>query len=92
MAPMGAAAPMPADGAETISFGLNPLVAAAAPLLQLLGRLRTTYSQPNVDDLRERTIQQVRSFEREARDSGVPMRAIARRRTTRCAPASTTWC
>ena len=27
----------PTDGAETISFGLNPLVAAAAPLLQLLG-------------------------------------------------------
>ena len=64
---------LPSDGAETISFGLNPLTVAAAPLLQLLGRLRTTYSQPNVDDLRERTIQQIRSFEREARDSSVPM-------------------
>jgi type VI secretion system protein ImpK len=74
-APM-AAAPLPAEGAETISFGLNPLVAAAAPLLQLLGRLRTTYSQPNVDDLRERAIQQVRAFERQARDSGVPLEQL----------------
>ncbi len=73
-APM-AAAPM-AEGGETISFGLNPLISAAAPLLQLLGRLRTTYSQPNVDDLRERTIQQVRTFEREARDAGVPLEQL----------------
>lgn len=64
---------MPADGAETISFGLNPLIAAAAPLLQLLARLRSTYSQPNVDDLRERTIRQIRTFESAARDGGVPM-------------------
>ena len=71
--PVQPAMAMPAEGAETISFGLNPLTIAAAPLLQLLGRLRTTYSQPNVDDLRERTIQQMRSFEREARDAGVPM-------------------
>ncbi len=66
-------AAVPADGAERISFGLNPLVAAAAPLLQLLGRLRNTYAQPNVDDLRERTVQQVRAFEQAARDGGVPM-------------------
>jgi type VI secretion system protein ImpK len=61
------------DGAEKISFGLNPLVAAAAPLLQLLGRLRVTYSQPNPGDLRERAMQQMRAFEQAARDAGVPM-------------------
>jgi type VI secretion system protein ImpK len=68
-------APMPAQvvsGAETIQFGLNPLIIAAAPLLQLLGRLRTTLSAPNVDDLRERTVRQVRQFETAARDGGVP--------------------
>ncbi len=81
----GRGAPMPADGAETISFGLNPLVAAAAPLLQLLGRLRTTYSQPNVDDLRERTIQQVRTFERHARDAGVPREQLAPAHYALCA-------
>jgi type VI secretion system protein ImpK len=75
-APMQPTAPLPAEGAETISFGLNPLVSAAAPLLQLLGRLRTTYSQPNVEDLRERSIQQVRTFERQARDASVPMEQL----------------
>jgi len=80
-----AAAPMPAEGAETISFGLNPLVAAAAPLLQLLGRLRTTYSQPNVDELRERAIQQVRAFETQARDSGVPREQLAPAHYALCA-------
>jgi type VI secretion system protein ImpK len=68
-------APMPAassGGAETIQFGLNPLIIAAAPLLQLLGRLRTTVTAPNVDDLRERTVRQVRQFEQMARDGGVP--------------------
>jgi type VI secretion system protein ImpK len=65
------AAPV-SGGAETIQFGLNPLIIAAAPLLQLLGRLRTTLSAPNVDDLRERTVRQMRQFEATARDTGVP--------------------
>jgi len=66
-------APPPAgSGAETIQFGLNPLIIAAAPLLQLLGRLRMTLSAPNVEDLRERTVRQVRQFETAARDGGVP--------------------
>ena len=68
-----AAAPIAAEGAEHITFGLNPLVVAAAPLLQLLGRLRNTYSQPDPGELRERAIQQVRAFEQAARDGGVPM-------------------
>ena len=67
------AAPITGDGAETIAFGLNALIAASAPLLQLLGRLRNTYSQPNAGELRERAIQQIRSFEQAARDSGVPV-------------------
>ncbi len=65
--------PVAADSGEKISFGLNPLVEAAAPLLQLLGRLRNTYSPPNPGELRERAMQQIRAFEQEARDGGVPM-------------------
>ncbi len=71
--PARGAASIPIDGAETISFGLNPLIEAAAPLLQLLGRLRNTYSQPDPGDLRERAIQQIRAFEQASRDGGVPM-------------------
>jgi type VI secretion system protein ImpK len=59
-------------GAETIQFGLNPLIIAASPLLQLLGRLRTTLSAPNVDDLQQRTVRQMRQFEASAREAGVP--------------------
>jgi type VI secretion system protein ImpK len=69
-APPSAAGPI-AGGAETIRFGLNPLIIAAAPLLQLLGRLRLTVSAPNVEDLRERTVRQMRQFEQAARDGGV---------------------
>jgi type VI secretion system protein ImpK len=72
-APRAQAAPINADGAEKISFGLNPLIEAAAPLLQLLGRLRNTFSQPDPSELRERAIQQIRAFEQAARDTGVPM-------------------
>jgi type VI secretion system protein ImpK len=71
--PAGPAAPPPGEGAERISFGLSPLIEAAAPLLQLLGRLRNTLRQPDPGDLRERAIQQVRAFEQAARDGGVPM-------------------
>ncbi len=71
--PPRAAAPIPAEGAERIIFGLNPLIEAAAPLLQLLGRLRNTYSQPDPGELRERAIQQIRAFEQAARDANVPL-------------------
>src|SRR6476661_9772527 len=72
-APRAQAAPITADGAEKISFGLNPLIEAAAPLLQLRSRLRNTFSQPDPGELRERAIQQIRAFEQAARDTGVPM-------------------
>ncbi len=68
-----AAMAAPSDGAERISFGLNPLIEAAAPLLQLLGRLRNTYTQPDAADLRERAIQQLRVFEQASRDGGVAL-------------------
>jgi type VI secretion system protein ImpK len=71
--PTRAAPPAPAEGAETVTFGLDPLIVAAAPLLHLIGRLRNTYTQPDPGELRERAIQQVRVFERAARDAGVPM-------------------
>ena len=73
LAPAPQAAAPSAGGTEKIDFGLNPLIQAAAPLLQLLGRLRNTYSQPDPGELRERTIQQIRAFEQSARDAGVPM-------------------
>src|SRR5215472_11774371 len=70
--------PLPpvADGAESAAPGLSPLVAAAAPLLQLLGRLRNTRNQPDPGDLRERALGAMRHFEQRARDLGIPIEQV----------------
>src|SRR5262249_30203475 len=50
---------------ESVAMGVNPLIAAAAPLLQLLARLRNTAGQPDPADLRERAVRAMRSFEQQ---------------------------
>ena len=76
---------MSADGAETIDFGLNPLIAAAGALLQLMGRLRTTYTQPNALEVRDRALREVRVFEQAARDAGVTPDHLDKGRFALCA-------
>jgi type VI secretion system protein ImpK len=62
----------PADGAEAPPrIGVNPLAAAAAPLLDLVGRLRNTARPPDSGDLRERAIAALRQFEQDARPTGL---------------------
>ena len=65
-----------AEGTENIAVGGDALAAAAAPLLQLMARLRNTLTPPDTGDLRERTVQQIKVFEREARDKGVPLEQL----------------
>jgi len=62
-----------AEGTESISIGSDALTAAAAPLLQLMARLRNTASPPDSGDLYQRTVQQIRVFEQETRDKGIPL-------------------
>ncbi len=73
-------APRPAaTGPETVqnlAVGATPLIAAAAPLLQLMARLRNTARAPDTHELRERTVREVRAFEQRARDAGVPMEQL----------------
>ena len=57
--------------------GLNPLVRAANPLLDLVVPLRHTTQPPDLGQLRERLAQAIRTFETEARDAGVPVESIA---------------
>ncbi|MBV8525374.1 MAG: type IVB secretion system protein IcmH/DotU, partial [Acetobacteraceae bacterium] len=57
---------------ETIASGVSPLAAAAAPLLQLLARLRNVARPPDPGELRQRALNAVRAFERKATESGVP--------------------
>jgi len=71
-----AAAAAPAEGTEDIAVGGDVLLAAAAPLLQLMARLRNTANAPDSEDLYQRTVRQIRSFEQEARDKGLPMEQV----------------
>lgn len=67
------AMPAPSSGgAETLNIGSTPLLAAAAPLLQLLARLRNTLAQPDAGDLRERAARALREFEVASRNAGIP--------------------
>jgi type VI secretion system protein ImpK len=85
-----------ADEIETISFGINPLIVAAAPLLQLIGRLRTAVTSPHIEPLREWTADQMRRFETVAREGGVPNEQLQPAHYALCAAIddvvqSTTW-
>jgi type VI secretion system protein ImpK len=61
-------APEAADGPT--GFGA-PLLDAAAPLLQLLARLRNTLTPPQAGDLHERTVREIRAFEQRAEAAGI---------------------
>ena len=52
------------------SFG-TPLLDAAAPLLQLLARLRNTLTPPQAGDLHDRTVREIRAFEQRADAAGI---------------------
>jgi type VI secretion system protein ImpK len=64
-------APLAAALSEFSGRGLNPLVQAASPLLILMGRLRTSLSQPDIGGLRRQALEQIREFEERARAAGV---------------------
>ena len=75
--PEGPAPVAEAEAVEGVAAGgISPLAQAAAPLLQLLARLRNTMSQPDPGDLRERAVREVRLFESRARDAGVPLEQL----------------
>jgi len=64
------------DTVQSTAIGVNPLVAAAGPLLQLMARLRNTLTQPDPGELRERAVSAMRSFEQRARELEVPMEQL----------------
>jgi type VI secretion system protein ImpK len=75
--------PQPAGGfavEELTITGINPLVAAANPLLDVIPQLRTTMQHADADALRDHLIQSIREFETRARAAGVtPENTIAAR-------------
>src|SRR5262247_2355003 len=55
---------------RAVTSGLNPLVAAANPLLNIIPQLRASMEHPNPGALRESLASGIREFEARARDAG----------------------
>lgn len=65
--------------------GLNPLVAAAAPLFVLISRLRNQLAGPNVLSLHAGAISEIKAFESRAGQAGIDSRTIVAARYALCA-------
>jgi type VI secretion system protein ImpK len=69
----GASAGAATMGPERVAMGGSLLIRAAAPLLQLLARLRNTLNAPDSGDLRERAVAELRRFEATCRQANMPI-------------------
>lgn len=77
-------------------LSLNPLVAAASPLLNLVAPLRQTASQPDPAGLRATLAEGLRAFEKHALAAGIPQEQVIGARYVLCSlldetAASTPW-
>jgi type VI secretion system protein ImpK len=75
----------PSDGGEIVAMEVNPLVGAAAPLLQLMARLPNTINHPDPGDLRERAVRAMHTFEQRTRDLALPREVLAPAHYALCA-------
>ena len=91
---MGKEAPLAMDA--IMSSSVNPLVAAAAPLLAAGPRMRTTARHPNPAGLKDALAEGVRKFEAQARAQGLANEQVVAGRYILCTyldecAASTPW-
>ena len=92
--PAGREAPMALEALTTAS--LNPLVAAAMPLLSAAPRIRHSAQHPNPAGLKEALAEGIRAFEAKARGEGLPNEQVIAGRYILCtlldeSAASTPW-
>ncbi|TVR60258.1 MAG: type VI secretion system protein TssL [Candidatus Competibacteraceae bacterium] len=84
-APSRPPAPPPSEAtAIPTGIGLNPLEAAAAPLLGLIMRLKNTPSHPDPEQLRWRMIEELKGFTANACERGLPEKTVFRARYVLC--------
>ena len=81
----GRAPPAAGTMRDFSAAGLNPLLQAASPLLLMMGRLRTSLSNPDIAGLRRQALEQVREFEERARAGGVAGETVLAARYALCA-------
>jgi type VI secretion system protein ImpK len=90
----GKEAPLALDALMT--SGLNPLVAAASPLLSAAPRIRAMAQHPNPAGLKDALADGIRKFEAQARSEGLPNEQVIAARYILCtlldeSAASTPW-
>ena len=83
-------------GASVLVGGLNPLIAAANPLLDLVPQLRSTLQHADPSGLRDYLAQNIKSFESRAKAAGVASEKVIAARYALCTlldetAASTPW-
>jgi type VI secretion system protein ImpK len=91
--PQADASPLPAeprrplnlDGPDLPLVGSSPLLAAAAPLLHLLGRLRHVAGQPDPAALRDQAIQELNRFDAAIQRLDLPRRDVRTAHYVLCA-------
>jgi type VI secretion system protein ImpK len=86
----------PDSTAVAVVSGLNPLVAAANPVLNVIAQLRASVQHPNPAALRDSLAQSIRQFEARARTAGIPTDKVIAARYALCTlvdetAASTPW-
>lgn len=83
--PAHPAAQPPANAAPiSHGVGLNALEAAAEPLLSLIMRLKNTASHPDPERLRQRMIDEIKTFTTNARNAGIHEKTVFRARYVLC--------
>ncbi|MGY0777332.1 type IVB secretion system protein IcmH/DotU [Azospirillum argentinense] len=81
-------APVASPGGEAIALphtGVNPLAAAAAPLLGLVSRLRTASMSVPIEQVRAQTVAALRDFEGRATAQGTPRETVRTAHYALCA-------
>lgn len=72
------------NASSTITAGLNPLITAANPLLNVVSQLRVTLQHSNLEGLRDYIAQHIKTFENQAKAAGIPPEKVIAARYLLC--------